>query len=57
MLEVKEKKWYLDFSFFDQEDNKEFAKKLKSNSDDASKAFRVFQKSITKLKKLKMLVN
>ena len=44
MLEVKEKKWYLDFSFFDQEDNKEFAKKLKSNSDDASKAFRVFSK-------------
>ena len=46
MLEVKEKKWYLDFSFFDQEDNKEFAKKLKSNSDDASKAFRVFFKNL-----------
>ena len=46
MLEVKEKKWYLDFSFFDKKGSTEFAKKLKSNSDDASKVFRIFFKNL-----------
>ena len=46
MLEVKEKKWYLDFSFFDKKGSTEFAKKLKSNIDDASKVFRIFFKNL-----------
>lgn len=46
MLKIKDKKWYVDFSFFDKKGNKEFAKKLKLNSDDASKAFRIFFKNL-----------
>jgi len=46
VLEVKEKKWYLDFSFFDKKGSTEFAKRLKSNSDDASKVFRIFFKNL-----------
>jgi hypothetical protein len=46
MLKIKDKKWYLDFSFFDKKGNKDFANKLKLNSDDASKAFRIFFKNL-----------
>ena len=42
MLKVKDKKWYLDYSFFDKKGYKDFASKLKLNSDKSSKAFRVF---------------
>ena len=46
MLKVKDKKWYVDFSFFENKESKDFAKKLKLNSDEASKAFRVFFKNL-----------
>ena len=39
MLKVKDKKWYLDYSFFDKKGYKDFALKLKLNSDKSSKAF------------------
>ena len=46
MLKVKNKKWYVDFSFFENNGSKDFAKKLKLNSDEASKVFRVFFKNL-----------
>ena len=46
MLNIKGKKWYVDFSFFEKKGSKDFAKKLKLNSDDASKAFRIFFKNL-----------
>lgn len=46
MLKVKDKKWYVDFSFFENNGSKDFAKKLKLNSDEASKVFRVFFKNL-----------
>tara|TARA_Y200000002_G_scaffold375440_1_gene377720 strand:- start:879 stop:1265 length:387 start_codon:yes stop_codon:yes gene_type:complete len=46
MLKIKGKKWYLDFSFFDKKGYKDFASRLKLNSDKSSKAFRVFFKNL-----------
>ena len=46
MLKIRDKKWYLDYSFFDKKGYKDFASKLKLNSDKSSKAFRVFFKNL-----------
>tara|TARA_B100001093_G_C26838275_1_gene1019369 strand:+ start:1932 stop:2333 length:402 start_codon:yes stop_codon:yes gene_type:complete len=46
VLKIKDKKWYLDFSFFDKKGSRDFAKRLKLNSDDASKVFRLFFKNL-----------
>ena len=46
MLKVKQKKWYLDFSFFEKKGYSDFANKLKLNNDEASNAFRVFFKNL-----------
>ena len=46
MLKVKDKKWYLDYSFFDKKGYKDFASKLKLNSDKSSKAYRVIFKNL-----------
>ena len=47
MLKVKDKKWYLDYSFFDKKGYQDFSSKLKLNSDKSSKAFRVFFKNLS----------
>ena len=46
MVKKIDKKWYLDYSFFDRKGYEDFASKLKLNSDKSSKAFRVFLKNL-----------
>jgi hypothetical protein len=47
MTEIKNKKKYLDFSFFDKKGYKNFAAKMKLNSEKSSKAFRYFLKNLS----------
>lgn len=47
MTEIKTKKKYLDFSFFDKKGYKNFASKMKLNSEKSSKAFRYFLKNLS----------
>ena len=46
MVKKRDKKWYLDYSFFDRKGYEDFSSKLKLNSDKSSKAFRVFLKNL-----------
>ena len=47
MTEIKNKKKYLDFSFFDKKGYKNFGAKMKLNSEKSSKAFRYFLKNLS----------
>jgi len=47
MTEIKNKKKYLDFSFFDKKGYKNFGAKMKLNSEKYSKAFRYFLKNLS----------
>jgi len=46
MLKIKQKKWYLDFSFFEKKGYSEFAQRLKLNREESSAAFRLFFKNL-----------
>ena len=47
MTEIKNKKKYLDFSFFDKKGYKNFGAKMKLNSEKSSKEFRYFLKNLS----------